>query len=577
GSGLLASLLALKFLEVRRLRDCMVAVFLCYLLLLTSFLYSQTPWLAFYSVLAILASIATLIRLNQPAGADLRYSLRVAGMLVVKAVPLMLAMFILFPRIQGSLWNLPADAYATLTGLSETMEPGSVRALTVSTAPAFRVEFQGPAPPMSQLYWRSMVLWHTDGKRWSRGARGSGPPPVLGLRRREAPVRYTVTLEPSNKPWLPALDLPLVIPRGARARHGHIIEHRSFVRERLEYTLVSSPVYETGDLDGAERERALQLPEHVSDRVRALAQQWRRASSDHLTIVRAALDYFRREPFYYTLKPPPVGEDPVDEFLFETRRGFCGYFASAFVTLMRLAGIPSRIVQGYQGAEYNPAGKYWIVRQAYAHAWAEIWAPGRGWLRIDPTAAVAPERVELGIEAVRQLELRGVQLGLLSREAVRKLIELGWFADSWRTVRFYWDAANIAWHRSILSFDHRRQQHLLSALKLPQLSGRGLLAALVAVLTIALLLLAVTTRRRPKPDPVQAAYRRFCARLSRIGVRRTPAEGALAFAVRASAERPDLKQPVQAITQSYLRLRYANLGGHEQVRALKRMVAEFHP
>ncbi|MFQ6021574.1 MAG: DUF3488 and DUF4129 domain-containing transglutaminase family protein [Acidiferrobacterales bacterium] len=576
GAGLLAGLLALKLLELRQLRDCVVAVCLCYLLVLAAFLHSQTPMMVLYGGLVVLTSIATLVRLNQPASADWRYDLQLAGMLMLKGLPLMLAMFILFPRIQGGLWSLPSDAYSGLTGLSEVMQPGSIHRLSASYTPAFRVEFEGKPPKPSQLYWRALVLWQTDGQRWVRGEAAKTLIPKRRFQRLGAPVKYTVSLEPSNKPWMLALDLPIVVPSHARVRPGYLLEHRRPIRDRMQYSVISYPHYHTGSLDSAERGFALQLPEHISPRVRALARTWHARSADDLAIAQMALAYFREQPFFYTLNPPPLGIDPIDEFLFDTRRGFCGHFASAFVTLMRAAGVPSRIVTGYLGGEFNAAGNYWIVRQADAHAWAEIWVPQRGWLRVDPTAAVAPERVELGIDAVRELELRGVLLGRFPTEAVRRLIELGWVARSWHTVRLYWDATNVAWHRSVLGYDHAQQQHLLSQLHMPALSWRGLLTTLAIVVLCSLLLLARPMRQRPQTDRVQRLYRSFCRELAHVGLERRPAEGALAFAQRVTAERPDLQGAVDAITDLYLRLRYGGLSGTAHTKSLKRLVMGFH-
>ncbi len=577
GTGLLASLLALKLLELRQLRDCVVAVCLCYLLALSAFLYSQTPALVAYGIVVVLASIATLIRLNQPNAAPLAYSLRLAATLLLKAVPLMLAMFVLFPRIQGSLWALPTDARSHYTGMSAVMQPGSIHHLTTSDAPAFRVTFEGKTPPPTQLYWRGLVLWHTDGRRWVAGEPTSALAQSSRFTRLGAPVKYTVTLEPSDQPWMLALDLPIVVPDGARPRPGYLLEHRTPIRERLQYTLISFPEYRTAALDPQERRYALQLPDNVSARVRGLAQTWRSQSTDSLAITRMALDYFREQRFSYTLDPPLLGKDPVDEFLFSTRRGFCGHFASAFVTLMRAANVPSRVVTGYQGGEFNSAGGYYLVRQADAHAWAEIWVPEHGWLRVDPTAAVAPERVELGIDAVRELRLRGVELGRFSTEAVRKLLALGWFAASQRTLRFYWDAANLAWHRSVLGYDQQRQQRLLSQLHLPKLSWRGLLAILLVTLVGALMILAVLKPRARRVDPIQALYRRFCDRLARIGIERRDAEGALAFSQRAAAARPDLKAAVDAVTELYVRLRYGAPTDSAHIRLLQREVSQFQP
>jgi transglutaminase-like putative cysteine protease len=577
GTGFLAALLALKFLELRQWRDCLVIVFLCQLLLLAGFLYSQSVGLATYSLLVIVICMASVVRLNQPTGMLLRDYPRLASALLLKAVPLMLAMFVLFPRIHGSLWRLPSDAYSGVTGISEVMRPGSLSRLSVSDAPAFRVEFDGKPPHTEQLYWRGMVLWHTDGQRWVAGKAKTELDSTLSFEHLGAPVRYTITAEPSNKPWMLALDLPLLVPRQARVRAGHLLEHRTPVHKRKSYTLVSYLHYNTGALTPAERDYALQLPDQVSARTRALANEWRQSSGDNLAIAQSALDYFRRLPFFYTLEPPRLGKDPVDEFLFSTRRGFCGHFTSAFVTLMRAAGVPSRVVQGYQGGEFNPAGGYLLVRQADAHAWAEIWQAGRGWVRIDPTAAVAPERVQFGIDTVRRLHGRGIDLGNLSADAVRRLIELGWFEAAWRGLRFYWDATNLAWHRSVLGYGRARQERLLAKLSLPELSAAGLLAALAVTVVIGLILLALSMHRARRHDPTHAAYLVFCNKLRRIDIARADTEGALMFARRVAALRPDLQTPVGVITDLYLRIRYGGLVGAEPVRVLKQKIAQFQP
>lgn len=576
GTGLLAALLALKLLELGRARDSTVAVLLCQLLLLASFLYDQAAGLALYGVLVVLASVVTLIALQRAGARDFRYNLRLGTVLLVKALPLTLAMFFLFPRAHGNLWGLPADADGAFTGLSEVLQPGSIHRLTASSALAFRVEFEGEIPTTAQMYWRALVLWQTDGQRWTRGEPPSAAAAVRPFERFGPPVKYTITLEPNDKPWMVVLDLPVGTPPGARARPGFVIEHPRAVRERFSYTAISYPRHRTGALDAAERRYALQLPARLSPRVQALAQGWRQTHADNLGIAQAALAYFRREPFFYTLAPPLLGRDPVDEFLFSARRGFCGHFAAAFVTLMRAAGVPSRIVQGYLGGEFNAAGDYWMVRQADAHAWAEIWTPQQGWVRVDPTAAVAPERIELGIDAVRALELRGVELGRLPTEAVRKLIELGWMARSWHRTRMYWDAANLTWYRWVVGYDRQRQEELLSSLRMPQLSWRGLLLTLLLVVLSALLALAALTRRTPKRDPALLAYQRFCRKLACVGISRAPAEGPAAFAQRAAALRPDLQPALEGITGLYLQLRYAHAPGAE-LRSLRREIARFQP
>ncbi|MEK7206906.1 MAG: DUF3488 and transglutaminase-like domain-containing protein, partial [Pseudomonadota bacterium] len=328
GVAMLITLLGLKFLELKTVRDYFLSLFLFYLVILSSFLYSQSLWLGAWALLAVTVCTAGLIQLVQPAGLDTRQRLRLSGAMLAKALPLMLIVYLLFPRISGTLWGLPADAYSGLTGMPDKVQPGSIRSLSQSSEVAFRVTFETALPPMRELYWRGLVLWETDGRGWNRGwGRTATPSSFVPL---SEPVRYQVTLEASNKPWMLALDLPASVPKDSRLQPDFTLEAREPIHERKNYTVTSYTRYRTGDLGPVEQKRALQLPRNVSPRVRALAEEWRSASTDALNVVRAALDYFHRENFVYTLNPPLLGNDPVDEFLFDARRGFCEHYASAF-------------------------------------------------------------------------------------------------------------------------------------------------------------------------------------------------------------------------------------------------------
>jgi transglutaminase-like putative cysteine protease len=458
--------------------------------------------------------------------------------------------------------------------MPDTMQPGSIRSLSESSEVAFRVSFDGAPPPARELYWRGLVFTEFDGRGWQR---------VQAPRTEDMPfvpqgeaLRYHVTLEPSNKPWMPALDLPAIRPRGARYQTDFTLEYREPIRERLNYTLTSYTRYNTGALELAERARALQLPPDVSPRARALAAQWQQENSSPQLVAQAALDYFRQENFVYTLSPPLLGDDPVDEFLFGTRRGFCEHYAAAFVALMRAANIPSRVVVGYLGGELNTAGDYLIVRQSDAHAWAEIWLPERGWVRMDPTGAIAPERIELGLDAVRRLEQQGLALGSLSEEAVRRALELGWFEFVARQTRWYWDYTNLAWYRWVVDYGKERQERFLAALGLEDISwGRltGLLTAGVLLITLVYALLL--WRPGKSADPAQAAYLRFCRKLARAGLARAPYEGARAFAGRAARKRTDLADSISEITGLYEDLRYGRATDRKKFASLKKRIAAF--
>ena len=573
GIALLITLIGLKFLELKTTRDLVVSLFVFYLIILGGFLYGQSLWLGAWALLATTVGTAALVHLTQPTGLNLTQRLRLSGAMLAKAVPLMIIVYLLFPRISGTLWGMPADAHSGLTGMPDIMQPGSIRSLSESSEVAFRVDFEGAPPAARELYWRGLVLTEFDGRSWQRGpvrrAEAASFVPLNEAR------RYYVTLEPSNKPWMPALDLPAIRPRGAFYQADFTLEHREPIRERLNYTLTSYTRYRTATLDRAERVRSLQLPEHTSPRVRALAARWRQENSDPQGVAQAALDYFRRENFVYTLSPPLLGDDPVDEFLFGKRRGFCEHYASAFATLMRAAGIPSRVVIGYLGGELNTAGDYLIMRQSDAHAWTEIWLPERGWTRVDPTGAIAPERIELGLDAVRRLARQGLALGGLSNEAVLRALQLDWFEYVARQAHWYWDYTNFAWYRWVVDYDKERQERFFDSLGLEDISGGWMMGLVSGGALLVILLYALLLWRPKKSDPAQAAYLRFCRKLARAGLTRAPHEGALDFARRASLRRPDLKPGIEIVTQCYLRVRYGDSTLADELRSLKRSVSAF--
>ncbi|HEY5791079.1 MAG TPA: DUF3488 and transglutaminase-like domain-containing protein, partial [Gammaproteobacteria bacterium] len=406
GIALLATMVALKLLETETPRDLYLVVFLGYFLVIANLLYSQSIPMALYLLLSVVALTATLIAANRgPGHGELRADLRLAAVLLLQALPVMLVLFVLFPRIDEPLWHMPREQRGAISGISDEMEPGSISRLVESEELAFRVSFDGPVPPPAQRYWRGPVLWFTDGRRWRAGTPPA--PEELGYTGLGDAVGYAVTLEPHGQRWLFALDLPAEIPANASLTTDYqVLAQRPVDTQRL-YRARSYPEYVTGPPSAAELRAGLQRPYRTSARVQALAQGWRDAAADDAAVVELALQHFREQPFVYTLSPPLLPGDPIDGFLFETRRGFCEHYAAAFTVLMRVAGIPARVVTGYQGGELNPLGGHLAVRQSDAHAWSEVWLPGRGWSRVDPTAAVAPERVERGIDAGASLGFDG--------------------------------------------------------------------------------------------------------------------------------------------------------------------------
>lgn len=575
GMALLILLMTLKLFELHRLRDFSFTLFLLYFLCLGAFLYSQSLWIAAYALGIAAITTSSLVQAGQPLTLPIGYLCRLSLNLLVRAVPLMLVMYFLFPRIHGTLWGLPVDAYSGLTGLTDTVKPGAINQLLGNDAVAFRAEFEGELPPNRELYWRALVLTDTDGISWVRSRIARGSVKSQSYQPIGTHVDYTVTLEPHNRPWLVALDLPATVPAGAEPLPGYVLTRRAPLRERVRYALRSYPRYNTGELLERESRETRRLSGKISSRLRALVAGWQALHSEPSDIVRAALTHFNQEGFVYTLTPPLLGRNPVDEFLFETRRGYCEHYASAFVTLMRTAGIPSRMVIGYQGGELNALGDYLIVRQSDAHAWAEVWLAGRGWVRVDPTAAVAPERIELGTDALLRLAARGSSIGALPPEAILGVIELGWLQRNWRTVVLSWDVVNNAWNRWVLDYGPEAQRLLMRRLGFDTPSWTHMASTLAAGVSLLLLLLAGLLLRQPNPDPALACYQRFCRKLARMGLYRATHEGPLDFAERASRLHPELATNMHAITELYVAIRYGNHDGGSVLSELKARVRRF--
>jgi transglutaminase-like putative cysteine protease len=560
-SGILLLMLfsGLKLLETRSHRDAAVAGFLGYFLIITNFLYTQTIPIAALAGVALVVITTTLIGFSAPQRA-LRDNVRTAGLLLAHAAPAALVLFLLFPRVQGPLWGLPQDAYAGMTGLSDTMSPGNLASLAQSDAIAFRAEFQGSSPPSALRYWRGPVLWNFDGRTWTLGPNYlvDFTPPRGG----RATYRYEVVIEPHNRHWLFALETAATLPERARISHDGQVISNSPVRERLRYDLdsVIEPEPQAGDNEGNLR-RALRVPPGFNPRATALATQWRAESAGDEAVLARAIEFLRQGRYAYTLEPALLGSHSVDDFLFVTREGFCEHFSSAFVFLMRAAGIPSRVVTGYQGGELNPVDNIITVRQSDAHAWAEVFLGQRGWVRIDPTAAAVPGRVENGLaRAVPQ----SAALPLMMRP------QLEWL----RGARDRWEAVAHKWNVWVLGYNPERQRELMSLAGIREADWRTLTAALFSFLGVmTLILLAWSLRRLARPDPVQRAWRAFCQKLAKRGVERAAHEGPRDYAARAARAIPAARTSILRIGALYIGLRYGaqpSAGGATRLRKLVR-------
>jgi transglutaminase-like putative cysteine protease len=568
GTALLALTAGLKLLETDTQRDIYVITLIIYFLSVSALLEGESFWLLAYLIGVCWLTTATLLRLTSTLPVpDWRRSLRYAGRILSQALPLALVFWLFFPRFAGPLWHMPDDGSSAGSGLSDTMSPGDITELALSDEIAFRVRFSTAPPPPQERYWRGPVLHDFDGRTWRRTSSYLNAAPALQL---QGPAyQYTLSLEPHQHNWIFALDWPSHwdLPRGALTGDYTLVQPDPVSRpidvEATSYTRVQS----SEPLSILSRRRDTKLPSNRNPRTVQLAQSLRGAHPDDMDYVRAVLELFTQQPFYYTLTPPKLADNSVDAFLFDTKRGFCGHYASAFATLMRAAGIPARVVTGYQGGTFNRFADYWILRQSDAHAWTEIWIEGRGWLRIDPTSAIAPSRVERGLA-----DAASADGPLVSRWQRRT----PWLADT----RLRLDALRQLWRERILLFDQDSQQKVLEWLNIPEPDGQKLVMVLTAALTLVFGWLTWAVRREINParkEPLIRAYSRLCAKLAAVGMPRLAHEGAEDYAARVAQGRPDLGPAVTRLCRHYSMLRYAAASTHLTVGQFDAAVRAFRP
>ena len=559
GVAVLTVMMALKVMEMNRPRDTMVVVLIAYFLVVTNFFYSQSIATALYMLLVVWVITATMIGLQHRAGRPrLDSVLRHAAAIIVQGVPIMLALFLLFPRVQGPLWGLPQINYSAKSGLSESMAPGDVSSLSLSDEVAFRVLFENQPRTASQFYWRGPVLWNYDGRTWRADANLTAAP-GRQLEALGPPLRYTVTMESHDRHWMFAIDLPLLVPQGAYLTTDYQLLSRRIVRERLRYDMESSPQYRIGvDESPGTLRLAQRLPPEASPGARALAAQWRAQGGSDRDVVSRALGFFREQPFTYTLEPPKLESDPVDQFLFETRSGFCEHYASSFTFLMRAAGIPARVVTGYLGGEVNPLDGYVVVRQSDAHAWSEVWLPGEGWIRVDPTAAVSPLRIERGLAAA----VPEIDRPLLARTRY----------DWLKQARYALEAVANTWNQWVLGYNPERQVRFLAQFGLAAVTWQNMVIILTAASGLVMLALSLALLLKINarlPDPVQRAYLSYCAAMAKRGAVRKPSEGPRDFAARVSMQFPEFRETARTISALYVSLRYGEGDHHGKLQALR--------
>ncbi|MEW6764987.1 MAG: DUF3488 and transglutaminase-like domain-containing protein [Pseudomonadota bacterium] len=553
GVSFLMLLTGMKALESRTRRDVGVTLLLGLFLLLTLFLFDQGPLTALWALGAFILLIALL---NDLASFDkprpLRERLGQFAPALGATLPVALLLFMLVPRPTAPLLGLPQQSQG-LTGLSDELAPGSITDLSRSAAVAFRATFEGAEPARDQLYWRGPVFWHYDGRRWTRQP-DQPREDALDIDAHTPILRYSLMLEPQETRILPALDRPLNAPEGARVMADQDLRflRPQFGRQLVEVQSAPEAVLDPILTDRLRRQ-ALHLPEGENPLLADLGAEWRglppRARID------AALRLFREQDYRYTLQPPALPEqDGMDAFLFDTRAGFCEHYATSFVLLMRAAGLPARVVTGYQGGERHSDG-YWIVRQGDAHAWAEVWLEGEGWLRVDPTQAIAPERIQQGLAAAVPQAIGELPA------ALRR--DFGFL----HRARLQLDGMENRWNRWVLGYSQDDQRALLAWMGWTGSIRWGLwgtlLFGLIGLYALARLLPRLMQRERMTPQ--QKLWRQFERLLDQARIERRPGEGPRALATRMEREQSEYAPPLRLFIERYLEWSYAPpQAGHER-------------
>ena len=567
GTRLFVTALGLKLLEIKSERELYLITYLAFIVAASQFLYQQSLLMAAYILFVCCVLLATLVCINsskpQPFAA-----LKTAGIILLQAIPMAVVLFILFPRIEAPKWMFFNEQHQAKAGLSDSMEPGSISDLGMSDELVFRVKFTGALPPPSQRYWRGPVLSYTDGKKWTQ---------VTDLRFKQfldklvftgSPYQYTLLMEPQNKNWVFALEMPAdyALPLSQNANYQLITSESP--DKRTEYKITSYLNYNTGFITRTEYKDATQLPNPPSAKIKQLVKQLQGFDSTPDDFIKQLLTHFRQEDFHYTLTPPLMEKNPIETFLFETRYGFCSHYAAAFVYLMRVANIPARVVTGYQGGEWNKVGNFLEIRQADAHAWAEVWLENKGWVRFDPTAAIAPERIERNIN-IDQLMPGGIISFAPTGAAAQT-------AFNWlKQTRQLWSNIDYNWQRWVINYDNKNQSSFLSSLGITDIKAMmywmigsiGLIAALLSWLLL--------YQKQQAIDPILRIYNRFCKKLAKCGLSKGQCEGAKDFAERIKITLPEQAASIDQITHLFIKLRYGKNAGLYDFKRFKQSVEKF--
>ncbi len=575
GMALLLVLIATKLIELRTPREYRMVCILGFFLVLCGLFFSQDFALCMYEGLVFFLLTLVLQRFHggpaeEAPGARQRLAElwavgRAVLIALLQALPVVLILFAFFPRAPAGFGM--QFLRRNVTGMSDHLAPGEVEKLVEDGSPAFRARFIRGNPGSGPFYWRGVVLWDAGGLEWRRGL-DRDPAPTIPERQVNRPVEQEIVVEPHGGHWLFSLDQPLAPPEGERLLAGRYLTSRRPIDYRKLYRVVSGPLREP--LDPMRRRQALVVPQDLPPRVRELAASWVGTPREKVS---EAIRYFSRN-YVYTLEagsyPGNDGWAMLETFLFERKRGFCSHYAAAFASLMRISGIPSRVIMGYFGGEYNPVGNFYAISQADAHAWCEVWLEEDGWVRIDPTLFVPGGRRNPGAAAAARDPASAT---LEPERPPRRVLEQ---MDFLQELRFQWAAFNYDWTVWVLGYDRDVQQAFFNKLGFARLSrGIVFLWALVAVgLFYLALRWYLKWRAAPRVDELTRAYRHLCARLAAVGLPRGVAEPPAAYGARVIAARPDLRATLEPLFEAYTRLLYAPWKEANPTAAERKLIRE---
>jgi len=566
GLALLTVMTSFKFLETRNHRDLLILIFLCYFLIATHFLYSQSILTAGLMLVTLIVITTTLITINQrDDNVSIVTRFKIGGRMVAMSIPLMLILFVLVPRIPGPLWGITSEQRAGITGLSNNMSPGKISNLIRSNEVAFRVEFKNEIPAQSKLYWRGPVMARFNGRLWYQSKRHNID--RLNILVFEDPVEYTVTLEANGEHWLLALDIPTQLVDDSVLTADYQLTSNKEINDLRRYKMKSRLDYQVGLQESADYlQLTSEFPRKNNPRTIALGHELALRYDDPLEIVRHGLAMFRDQGFVYTLKPPILRDNEVDRFLFDSKRGFCENFAGSFALLMRTAGIPARVVTGYQGGEYNKVGNYLIVRQSDAHAWTEVWIKNSGWVRIDPTAAVSPSRIEQGLDDALSDEISGFR--------IKNRTPL------FGNLLYRWDNLQHVWNDWVLDYDHRKQSNFLRDLEVGIDDWGDMIFALVAMLlsmTGGYWFISWFHGRPGKPELYEIYLNQLLKKLQNLDLEKAPSEDTRAFLKRVDSRGLRERSQVAKIIDLYNMIKYGpDKSNAQSLNNLRMLVHSIH-